>query len=354
MVDERIKKSAEILVNHSARVKKGETIQIIGSTIAEPLALEIYKQVLLKGAYPMLELKPERANYIYYKYASQEQLKKFPKINEYYSKNTDAFIYIGGDENTRQMNNIAPEKMTERMKVTKKIRDIRLKKKWVIFEYPTNALAQESDMSLEEFEDFVYGAVIQDWSKQKKLQEKVIKRIGKAKQMHIKGTNTDIEMSVEGRLWQLSYGRFNMPSGEVFTSPCENTVNGYIKYDFPAIYGGKEVTNVELEFKDGIVVKSSADKNEAYLKKLIAMDKGSNKLGELGIGTNFGIKNFVKNILFDEKIGGTCHLALGDSFKQAKGTNKSALHWDMIKDLRKGGIIKADNKIVEKNGKFVF
>ncbi|PIN84748.1 MAG: aminopeptidase [Candidatus Diapherotrites archaeon CG11_big_fil_rev_8_21_14_0_20_37_9] len=353
MTDERIKKSAEILVNHSARVKKGEIIQIIGSTLAEPLALELYKQILQKGAHPILRLAPEKANYYFYKYASKNQILNFPKHEEYLSKKTDAFMYIGGDENTRHLTSVPPEKSGARMKVMKPIRDIRLGKKWVIFEYPTNALAQEADMSLNEFEDFVYGAVIQDWDKQKKFQEKIIKKIGKAKVMHVKGNDTDISMSVEGRKWLLSYGLFNMPSGEVFTSPIEESVNGYIKYEFPAIYGGREVTDVELEFKDGKVMKALATKNEDYLKKMIAMDKGSNMLGEMGIGTNFGIQKFVKNILFDEKIGGTCHFALGDSFKQAKGTNQSALHWDMIKDLRKGGTIKADNKLIEKNGKFI-
>jgi len=353
-MDERIKKSAEILVDHSTRVKKGELIQIMGSTLTEPLALEVYKQVLQKGGQPLLRLSPEKAGYIYYKHAKKAQLNYYPKHDEELSKKTDAFIYIGGDENTRSLSNIQPGKITHRMKLMKPIRDIRLKKKWVIFEYPTNALAQEADMSLEEFEDFVYGAVIQDWGKQKKLQEKIRKRIGKAKEMHIKGPDTDIRMSVEKRKWVLSYGLFNMPSGEVFTSPKENTVEGYIKYDFPGIYAGKEVTGIELEFENGKVKKAKAEKNESLLKKLIAMDKGSNKLGELGIGTNFGIQKFVKNILFDEKIGGTCHLALGDSFKEAKGTNKSALHWDMIKDLRKGGSIKADGKTIQKNGKFVF
>jgi len=354
MVDGRIKKSAEILVNHSARLKKGELVQIIGSTLAEPLALEVYRQALQKGAIPLLQLSPDRAGFIYYKYAKKHQLDYYPKHAETLSKKTDSFIYIGGNENTRMLSSIDPSKMSHRMKLMKPIRDIRKKKKWVIFEYPTNALAQEADMSLDEFEDFVYGSVIQDWSKQKKLQEKVIKRIGKAKQMHIKGNNTDIKMSVEKRKWVLSYGLFNMPSGEVFTSPREKSVNGYISYDFPAIYAGKEVTGIELEFENGKVKKASATKNESLLKKLIATDKGSNMLGELGIGTNFGIQRFVKQILFDEKIGGTCHLALGDSFEEAKGTNKSAIHWDMIKDLRKGGSIKADNKIIEKNGKFVF
>ncbi|MCR4369423.1 MAG: aminopeptidase [archaeon] len=353
-MDERIAKSTKILVNHSARVKKGEIVQVIGSPIAEPLALELYRQILKKGAHPILRLSPERAGYYFYKYAQKHQLENFPIHDEFLSKRTDAFIYIGGDENTRHLSSIEPEKMSARMKVMKPIRDIRLEKKWVIFEYPTNALAQEGDMSLEEFEDFVYGAVIQDWGKQKKFQQKVIKRIGKARQIRVKGNDTDISMSVEGRKWLLSYGINNMPSGEVFTSPKEESVNGFIHYEFPAIYAGKEVTNISLEFEDGKVKSASADKNEALLKKLIAMDAGSNMLGEIGIGTNFGIKKFVKNILFDEKIGGTCHLALGDSFKQANGTNKSALHWDMIKDLRKGGTITADNKVIEKNGKFVF
>jgi len=353
MVDQRIAKTAQILVEHSARVKKGEVVEIAGGPETAPLIQEIYRLCIKKGAFPRVEVGIPKLAYYYYHYASHEQLTNFPKIAHYIAHNTDAYIGLGGTTNTRELSTIPPKKLVLRRKVTERINKIYLKKKWVIFEYPTPALAQEADMSLEEFEDFVYGAVIQDWKKEEKRQTKLKKILDRGRRVRIVGKNTDIQFSIAGRQAIKSYGLYNMPSGEVFIAPVETTTEGHIEYSFPAIYSGKEVDGITLEFKKGKVVHFSAKKNVSLLKEMLAIDRGASYLGEFGIGTNYRIKNFVKQILFDEKIGGTIHLALGMAYEMGGGRNKSALHWDMIKDLRKGGEVYVDGKIIQKNGKFV-
>ncbi|MDD5253911.1 MAG: aminopeptidase [Candidatus Nanoarchaeia archaeon] len=354
-MDPRNEKIANILVDYSVKVKKGETVQITGSESAKDLLMELYKKVLEKGAYPILDVNFEGTSYLYYKTASEEQLKKFPDIAMFKAKKADAYISVWGDLNTRELSNIDSKKIALRRKIVKPISDvIHNKDRWVIFDYPTNALAMEADMSLKEFEDFVYKACIIDYSKMKKGQEKLKQLIDHGNKVRIIGEETDIELSIKGRLGINNPGVFNVPDGEVFTSPVENSANGYIFYTFPGIYMGKEVSGIRLKFEKGKVVKATAEKNEDLLKNLIKMDAGSSRLGELGIGTNYNIDKFIKNILFDEKIGGTIHLALGHGFKEAGGKNKSALHWDMIKDLRKRGEILIDDKLIQRNGKFTF
>ncbi|MDD5331438.1 MAG: aminopeptidase [Candidatus Nanoarchaeia archaeon] len=354
-MDPRIEKIAKILVDYSVKVKKGETVQVSGSESAKPLLLEVYKRVLEKGAYPILDVGLEGSSYLYYKIASEEQLKKFPEVAMFKTRKADAYISVAGDSNTRELANISPEKIAIRRKVTKPISDLIHKKdRWVIFDFPTNALAMEADMSLDEFEDFVYGASIVDYKELERKQEKLKEIIDNGNKVRIIGEDTDIEMSIKGRLGINHPGIFNVPDGEIFTSPVDDSANGHISYSFPVIYSGKEVDGVKLKFENGKVVKASAEKNESLLKAMIKMDPGASRLGELGIGTNYKINKFIKNILFDEKIGGTIHLALGNSFPEANGKNKSALHWDMIKDLRKGGEILVDDKVIQRNGKFTF
>lgn len=354
MADPRVEKLADILVNHSVKVKKGEKIVINYQSEAHPLALEVYKLILKKGAYPIMHCGMPGTSYAYFKYASEQQLKKFPELAMYEAKYADAEIDIGASYNSKELTSINPVKIATRRKVTKPIADLIHKKaRWVIVEYPTNGLAQDAEMSLDEAEDFVFNSTNIDWKRVQKDGEKLKKVLDKGNQVRIVGKETDIKFSIKGRLGENSAGRFNMPDGEVFTSPVETTANGYISFEFPAVYGGKEVEGVKLVFRNGNVVEATARKNQDYLKQMINMDKGAKRLGELGIGINYGIKKFTKRILFDEKIGGTIHLALGNSFPECKGKNKSALHWDFIKDLRKEGAVYVDGKLILKNGKIL-
>jgi aminopeptidase len=227
------------------------------------------------------------------------------------------------------------------------------KNNWVICEFPTHSLAQDAEMSLEEFEDFCYAATNQDWKKESKKLDKLKKILDKGKLIRITGENTDLMFKIEERIAIKCDGHRNMPDGEVFIAPVENSTEGYIHYTYPAIYGGREVAGIFLRFHKGNVVEAKAEKGETFLKEMIKTDKGSCKLGEFGIGLNYNIKEFIKQILFDEKIGGTIHLALGMAYPEGGGKNKSALHWDMIKDLRRGGKIFIDGKLIQKNGKFL-
>jgi aminopeptidase len=354
MADPRVKKLAEILVNYSIKIKKGDLIELNFGIDAKELALEVYKLILKKGAFPIVHAGVPGFSYAYYNNASKEQLTHFPKLAMHEAKTTNGSITIGAEYNTKELTKIDPKKIAMRRKVTRKISMVHIKKNnWVICEFPTHSLAQDAEMSLEEFEDFCYAATNQDWKKESKKLDKLKKILDKGKLVRITGENTDLMFKIEERIAIKCDGHRNMPDGEVFIAPVENSTEGYIHYTYPAIYGGREVAGIFLRFHKGNVVEAKAEKGETFLKEMIKTDKGSCKLGEFGIGLNYNIKEFIKQILFDEKIGGTIHLALGMAYPEGGGKNKSALHWDMIKDLRRGGKIFIDGKLIQKNGKFL-
>lgn len=353
MVDSRIKRLAHILADYSVKIKEGDTVEISCGQEARLLVLELTKIILKKGAIPLIRTGIDGVAPIYYRYASDKILKRFPKIAMYEARNVQAWISIGTDTNTKELSRTDPRKMAIRSKVMRKVSDYTVNKdNWVYFEYPTNALAQDAEMSLEDFEDFTFSACLRDWKKEKKRQGKLVKLLESTKNVRILHKDTDLRFSIKGKKAKECAGERNMPDGEVFTEPVKHSVNGHIRYSFPAIKGGREVDGISLEFRNGKVVKATAEKNENYLKTMINMDPGASYIGEFGIGLNYGIKRFVKEILFDEKIGGTVHFALGRAYKETGGENKSALHWDMIKDMRKGGKIFFDNKVVMQNGKW--
>ena len=352
-MDPRTKKLAEVLVNHSILINKDDIIEVSCGHEAKDLALEVTRLILQKGAYPRVNCGIPGMSYTYLKYATDEQLAKRPELRIYEAKKINGTISIGTEYNTKELTGIDPKKIAIRRKATRILTEIALKKdNWVICEYPTNALAQDAEMSLQEFEDFAYKACLIDWKKQKAIQGKIKKVLDKGKEARIVGRNTDIRFLIEGRTAIPCFGERNMPDGEVFIAPVETTTEGHINYDFPCVYMGKEVDDVKLEFKQGKVIKATAAKNEKFLHEMLKMDKGAKYLGEFGIGTNFGINRFIRNILFDEKIGGTIHLALGMAYKKGGGRNNSILHWDMIKDLRNDGAVYIDGKLLEKKGKF--
>lgn len=354
MVDQRVKQLAEILVNYSIKIKKGDLIELAFEEAGKELALECYKLIIKKGALSIVNAAMQGFGYNYFKYASDEQLKTFPKIAMFEAKAAAGSISIGGEYNTRELTTIDPKKISLRRKITKPITDIHIKKNnWVGCEFPTNALAQDAEMSLEEFEDFVYSACLKDWKKESKKQDQLKKIIDRGNTVKIVAPDTNLTFSIKGRKGIKCDGKRNMPDGEVFCAPVDDSAEGYIKYTYPAIYGGREVSGIFLRFHNGKVVEAKAEKGEEFLKEMIATDSGSCRLGEFGIGVNYGIQKFIKQILFDEKIYGTIHLALGMAYPEGGGKNKSAVHWDMIKDLRKGGKIIIDGKIIQENGKFL-
>ncbi len=356
MVDIRIKKEAEILVNYSINVKKGENIIVTGTTEAQELMKELEKLILQKGAYPSLKPTLPNSSYIYYKYSSKEQLKKFPKITFDEIKQSQGYINIISDTNTRELANIKPQKIVLRQKVMNKISSYivneRAKIRRCTTIFPTKALAKEAGMSFREYQNFVFGATNQDWIKLGKKFIYLRNQLNKAKKIRIIGKDTDIELKVYKKSFVADCGEENLPGGEIFCAPEPKSVEGHIRFTYPAIRNSKEVTNIYARFKKGKCTKATANKNEKFLNAMINTDKGSKYIGELGIGMNPKITKFTKNLLFDEKIGGTIHLAFGMAYKECGQPNNSALHWDIVKDLRKNGEIIADGKVVQKNGKW--
>ena len=355
-IDPRLNKMADILINYSLKVKKGERVLIAADILAKPLVLVIYEKLIKRGvAEARIQFDSYEFAEIYYKNASDKQIKTFPKISFSEMKQIDCYLAIRASGNRKALSKIDAFIIAGRERVTRPILDWRAEKtRWVIANFPCEAFAQEAEMSLTEYEDFVFKGVCDvNWKKLAQNQKKINKLVNKTKNVRIIAPDTDLTFSIAGRKAINDDGEKNMPGGEVFTSVVENSTTGYIKYSYPAIYMGRELNNVRLEFKNGRVVKAMADKNEKDLNKIIDMDKGARFLGEFGIGNNFQITRFTKDILYDEKIGGTIHLALGKGYKETLSKNKSALHWDMICDLRKGGELWFDKKLVQKNGKWL-
>ncbi len=360
MNDPRVNNLAKILVRYSARAKKGDTVIVRAGVEAQPLVLAVYEELMRVGAFPLVRMETPGATEAFLKLAKPHHLTTLGPIARAEAKHMDALIAIRADQNTRALSAADPRKQAMLAKTMQPLRKVIMQKRWVATLYPTQAYAQDAEMSLRDFEDYVYDTTFASkrdgvgaWRKLSAMQAKLIKKLKGADEVHIVGPETDLKFSVKGRKFINSDGVHNMPSGEVFTGPVETSAEGHITFDFPVCTAGREVDGVRLVFSRGKVVEASATKNEKYLLTMLDSDPGARRLGELGIGTNRMIQRFIKNILFDEKIGGTIHLALGMSYAETGGTNRSALHWDMIKDLRKGGAIYIDGKVFQKNGKFI-
>jgi len=364
MVDNRIEKLAKLCVHYSVEVKPKEKVLIKGSELAFPLINEIYRECLLSDAYPLI-MPDLDVQYTFYRYAKEHQLKFVSPFHKFLYKHMDASIHVWCQINPKELTNIDPSKIKMHRASRRELSGIFSKRaaegklKWTLLPYPINAQAQEAAMSLTEYEDFVYNSCLVDkkdpiaeWKKIHEQQEKICKFLNQINKICIVGENTDLTINIEGRKWINSDGKRNMPSGEVFTAPIENSANGTIRFTYSGIYSGREVEDITLSFKDGKVVKASATKGDELLQQILKI-KGANRIGEAAIGTNYGITKFTKNMLFDEKMGGTIHIALGDSYPESGGLNKSAIHWDILKDMKKGGEIYADRELFYKNGKFL-
>jgi len=303
--------------------------------------------------------------YIFFKYANEDQLKFVSPLEKFRAENIDEAINISCEPNPKRLTNINPKKIaivrTSRKEIMETFlrRSAQGKLKWVLLPYPINNQAQEAAMSLEEYEDFVFSSCLVDkkdpvteWKKIDKNQEKICEFLNQVNKIHILGENTDLLLRVKNRKWINCSGKLNMPDGEVFTGPLENSANGTVRFTYPGIVAGREVEDITLTFKDGKVVKATAVKGDELLQQMLKI-KGADRIGEIAIGTNYGITQFSKNMLFDEKMGGTIHMALGASYPESGGLNKAAIHWDIVKDMKKEAEIYADNKLFYKNGKFL-
>ncbi|MEX1071241.1 MAG: aminopeptidase [Anaerolineales bacterium] len=365
MSDPRVEKLAKTLVEYSVKVKPKDWVVIFSSLTGEPLAAEVLRYTLRAGGYPNVMLGSDRFAEIVFAEANEDQLKHITPFDRMPFENADVFISINAAENTRNLNGADPAKMQMRIAARKDVfaaymnRSASGELRWTLTNFPCHAYAQDADMSLTDYENFVFKATFADqadpvkmWNDVEAKQERLVKWLKGKKKVHLQGPNIDITMSIDGRPFINSSATHNMPGSEIFTSPLEDSVNGWVNYTYPAIHIGREVDGIRLEFKDGHVVKASAEKNEQFLITTLDTDAGARVLGELGIGTNFAIDRFTRSILYDEKIGGTIHMAVGASIPESGGKNQSAIHWDMVCDMRNDSEIKVDGELFHKNGQF--
>jgi aminopeptidase len=372
VADPRVTKFAKVLVEHSARVVPGDRILLEGTTAAEPLLRELYIQILEKGGHPHLMmtlpgLMPFSQEEMYLTYAKDTQLDFVPTFYKLAYDQFEGRIRVHSATNTHGTTNIDPAKLQRHNKALSTITEAQFRRgadgsfKWVTTLFPTDGYAQDANMSLKEYEDFVFGAVhanaddpVAFWKTVESKQQSAVDFMKGKNQVVLRGPNVDLTLSVKGRTFMNSFGTFNMPDGEVYTGPVEESVNGWVKFTYPANYVGTSVEGAELTFSNGRVTTAKADKNQDFLLKTVDIDSGSHYLREFAIGTNFDIQKFTGNILFDEKIGGSFHMALGAGYPETGSKNKSAIHWDMICDMRVDSEILVDGELFYKNGQFVF
>ncbi len=360
-------KLSKLCCDYCLKVREGDTVLIQSSTAGEPLVRELYKDILKRGGMPVVQLTFPDQDYLTFKYGNKKTVSTIHPWDETMFEHVSKKVYISCDTNSTTLANIDHTLVSAAMAARVKLRDITDKREakgkfsWTILPYPSHAMAQNANMSYEEYAEFVFNACklndsdfIGSWNKVNIQQDALISKFGTVNNIRIVGEKTDLTLNMKGRKWINCNGTLNMPDGEIFTSPVENSANGHIYFDFPTSYRGNEAQGVYLEFKDGICTKATAEKGEGYLKKMLDMDEGSRKVGEFAIGTNHNITQVTKDILFDEKIGGTVHLAVGASYPEAGGKNKSGLHWDLIKNMTTpDSTIYFDDVVVYRNGQFV-
>jgi aminopeptidase len=357
---------AKIMVGYSTEVKEGETVSIEGTSAAEPLLLAIYEQVLKAGANPILNVGLEGQSVAYYKHASDAQLDWISPVTEWMADNVDVRIAIAASTNTRELSAIPPERQTRRQAATGELLGKMMERsaagdfRWVVTLFPTNAFAAEAEMSLVDYEDFYFGACLADdadpltaWERTSAETRRLAEWIEGHEEVRVTAPGTDIKLGIGGRKFIPCDGRHNMPDGEFFTGPIEDSVEGEVTFHLPALIGGREVSGVRLRFEAGKVVDASAERGEEFLIELLDTDEGARRLGELGIGTNYAIDRGTREVLLDEKLGGTVHMAVGRSYPESGGVNESAVHTDLVCDLRGGGKIEVDGEDFQVDGKFV-
>jgi aminopeptidase len=366
MIDVRIARLARLLSEYSLELREGQIVRIDGLEVASPLALGLYKEALAAGAHPYTNIGVPGLVETLLEEASEEQLLYVSPLQREEIERIDALVTIWSEVNTRSLSRVDPGRQAAYLGAQRTLSNRRWERiskgemAWCGTLFPTNAHAQDAEMSLAGYEDFVFAAchVHEDdpathWRTVSADLGARAAALSATRELRITGPDTDLRVEVAGRSWLAADGRYNMPDGEIFTSPIETSTEGEIRYTFPAVYHGREVEDIRLRFEEGRVVAAEAAGGDAYLQTLLDMDAGARVLGEVAFGLNYEIDRFTRNILFDEKIGGTMHLALGSGFPQTGGQNTSGLHWDMICDLRRNSEVYADGELIWKDGRFL-
>ncbi|NWG35042.1 MAG: aminopeptidase [Chloroflexi bacterium] len=365
MTDPRVTKLAQVLVHYSVEIKPKQQVMIRTNPLAEELTLAVYEEVVKSGAYPLVLNETPGTQEIFFKFADEDQLDHISPVVKMVMETFDASITLWSDYNTRRFSGADNAKMARARHASAPIMRTAMRRtatgefRWVVTVYPTHAMAQEADMSLDDYREFVFraGLLHEDdpvslWKAEGLKQQKLIQWLKNRDQAVIKGSNADIVLSIKDRTFIECSGKANFPDGEIFTGPVEDSVNGWIRFKYPALFAGQEITDIELWFENGRVIKEKASKNQELLTSALNTDAGSRFLGEWGIGTHYGIQRFTKNMLFDEKMGGTIHFAVGAGYPESGSKNESGLHWDMLCDMSDAEIT-LDGDLFYKNGRTV-
>lgn len=364
--ESRLNRMAQVLVRYSLAVQPGQLVAVMAGVEAIPLVREVYREILRVGAHPELQLEMDEAEEIFLKEASEEQLNFVSPLTQLMNERFERLLYIDAETNTRRISRIDPRRSAQKRKAYEATmtvwsqRSARGEMRWCYTQYPTNAYAQNAGMSLEDYWKFMSGACLLNepdplasWQALSEKQMKLIAWLQGRKQVHILGEDTDLTLSIEGRTFLTCDGHVNFPDGEIFTGPVEDSAQGIIRFTLPSSYDGHPVDEIRLRFEHGRVVEASAMAGETVLHSMLDLDEGARRIGEFAFGTNYGVREATRNTLFDEKIGGTLHMALGRSYPESGGLNVSALHWDMVCDLRERGEVWVDDELFLKDGKYI-
>jgi aminopeptidase len=366
VADPRMDAWARALVGFSAEVKPGQTVAIAGGVAAEPLLRAVYREVIRLGAFPVMVPILSGLSTDLLRHGSDEQLGFISPLEHFLYEQADVLVNIQADTNTKSLAEIDPARQLLRQRARRSLLESYMRRsstgelEWTLTLYPTDAYAQDADMATEDFAEFVFAACklnqpdpIAAWKSLSAEQQHLVDWLQGKHELHLVGPGTDLTLSAAGRLWMNADGTKNFPDGEVFTGPVEDSANGHVRFTYPVSVGGREVVDVRLRFENGKVVDASAAKGEDYLLENLDADEGARYLGEFAFGTNYDVTRFTRNILFDEKIGGTVHLALGSGYPETGNTNKSAIHWDLVCDLRQGGRVDVDGQPFLVDGKYL-
>lgn len=359
MTDERIEKWAGLLAGYCLDVKPGETILVASEVRAKSLVEATCRAVVERGGFALPRLELPAVTEFFVNSANDEQLDTIPPALLAEAEHIDGRVRISAEADPKGMSTVDPRRQARLERARDPLRRVLMKKKWVLTQFPTSGYAAQARLSMVEYEAFLASSMFLDaqdpaeeWRELGRRQQRLVEFFSKVSEIRIEAPGTDLTLKVGGRKWMNSDGKRNMPSGEIYTGPIEDSAEGTLRCAFPVCRGGREVAGIELEFRGGTVVRSKADGGDEYLTSMLNLDKGSRRVGELGIGLNEGIQQFTGSILYDEKIGGTVHVALGMAYPETGGTNESALHWDLIVDLRAGGRLTADGQVVQENGRW--
>ena len=366
MYEDFAPKLAKVLTEYCVPIEKGQWVFVQSSLNAEPLLDALQIAIMERGGHVNVNVGTENGSEIYFKYATDDHLQfESPIIRTVYEK-ADVFYSIRSATNTKRFSRVDPEKMAMNQLTYKPLSEIFNERaaagdlRWNITAWPSHAAAQDAEMSLMDYTEFIYKACALDrddpvayWHEFRDRQAQFVDWLVDKKHCEVRGPGIELSFDFEGRNWVNCHGLKNFPDGEVFTSPIEDSVNGRVAFNMPSVYGGRELNGIKLTFEDGKVVEASADKGEDYLLSQLDADEGARYLGEFAIGTNMGIQEFTREILFDEKMGGTIHMALGLGLSDAGGVNKSVVHWDMVHSMMDGGEVYIDGELFYKSGEFM-